>query len=410
MFNIVSFGERFEKLFPASVPFASGSFQRASQVVGEFQANLGGTDLLAPLGDVLKAAPHPNFPRQVVVMTDGDVANTDAVIELVRSVTARTPTRVFAMGIGMDASQTLIRGVAKAGHGSFEFVHGDMRIEPSVARIVQRVLRPVITRCVVEWSPELAPLYTTPALFPTVFSGQKITAMALLGANDGKVHTVSLRLQLSGGIERRYVAQVDLATAQAGQLVHRLAAQSLVADVVSKASPVREADAVALAVRYGIASKLTSLVAIYEDSGAVFGTAAPVQVDGNQDALDSKPAPALQVPADGPVASLSGGALRGKAGHYAVHAGRGSASPAVNYAVHALPVAADAAALSSPPPHGGYAGGYAAGDYDDGLDASSGSSEEDRGAAPYFEAQLQPQPQQQQQQQAQVQLRDGKFN
>jgi hypothetical protein len=118
LFNVVSFGSSFRRLFPASVPLTQETFARASSEVAGFEATLGGTDVLPALEAILGPAPNPLFPRQLIVMTDGEVGNTDEVIALVTRVTAAVPTRVFALGIGMDASPALIRGLAKAGRGA----------------------------------------------------------------------------------------------------------------------------------------------------------------------------------------------------------------------------------------------------------------------------------------------------
>ena len=79
---------------------------------------MGGTELLRPLTEIL-SRPDGKFPRQVLLLTDGDVTNTSDVILAAKRVSAKT--RVFALGIGSDASPLLIRGVAKAGGLCFFF-------------------------------------------------------------------------------------------------------------------------------------------------------------------------------------------------------------------------------------------------------------------------------------------------
>lgn len=80
-----------------------------------FRADLGGTELLAPLKAIFCKPVVKNFPRQVFILTDGQVSNTDEVAAEVKQ-SARS-TRVFAVGIGKDVSERLIREIAKAGNG-----------------------------------------------------------------------------------------------------------------------------------------------------------------------------------------------------------------------------------------------------------------------------------------------------
>jgi hypothetical protein len=48
------------------------------------QANLVSTNILPPLYEILSKPAHPKFPRQLFVLTDGDVDNTEEVIAMVK--------------------------------------------------------------------------------------------------------------------------------------------------------------------------------------------------------------------------------------------------------------------------------------------------------------------------------------
>ena len=95
------------------------------------------------------AAAIPSCPRQVVILTDGQVTNTDAVLELVRRM-RRTP-RVFAFGIGAGVQPALVRG-DRARRRRIGGVHrpGE-RIEPKVVRLFSRLLTPAFTDARLDW-------------------------------------------------------------------------------------------------------------------------------------------------------------------------------------------------------------------------------------------------------------------
>jgi len=57
------------------------------------RADLGGTELYAPLQAMFKTASDPEYPRQVFVLSDGAVSNASQCISLTR-IEARS-TRVF---------------------------------------------------------------------------------------------------------------------------------------------------------------------------------------------------------------------------------------------------------------------------------------------------------------------------
>ena len=68
------------------------------------------------------------LPRQLVILTDGEVTNTDAVLELATQHAGEA--RIFTFGIGAGASHHLVRGLARAGGGTAEFIYPGERIEP----------------------------------------------------------------------------------------------------------------------------------------------------------------------------------------------------------------------------------------------------------------------------------------
>ena len=58
--------------------------------------------------------------RQIVLVTDGEVTNTDAILAVVRK--HEGVARIFTFGIGAGPSHHLVRGLARAGGGAAEFI------------------------------------------------------------------------------------------------------------------------------------------------------------------------------------------------------------------------------------------------------------------------------------------------
>ena len=79
-FNVIGFGSRFQHLFPRSVSYNQENLDKALQHAKQLDADLGGTQLLEPLGFVFQQNLLPGLPRQVFVLTDGSVSNTQACI------------------------------------------------------------------------------------------------------------------------------------------------------------------------------------------------------------------------------------------------------------------------------------------------------------------------------------------
>ena len=81
-FNIVKFGSRSTKLFSAgSQAYTEDTLRRALSLCDSLSANLGGTEILQPLKEIFARPVACGSARQVFILTDGEVSNTEQVIE-----------------------------------------------------------------------------------------------------------------------------------------------------------------------------------------------------------------------------------------------------------------------------------------------------------------------------------------
>ena len=148
-FNVCRFGSTFELMSPESLPYTDATLDKAVAYVGATDANLGGTELLAPLEAVLRVPLPAGRVRTVVLLTDGQVTNEPAVLALARR--HRAHNRIFPFGIGPAVSTFLVTGLARATGGAAEFVAPGERIEPKVLRTFARVSSPVASDVTIDW-------------------------------------------------------------------------------------------------------------------------------------------------------------------------------------------------------------------------------------------------------------------
>ncbi|KAL6046730.1 von Willebrand factor A domain containing 5B1, variant 2 [Balamuthia mandrillaris] len=83
-FNIISFGSEYSTLFPESRSYDENTLQEASSHVDAMCANMGGTRLDDPLYYAYTIPWHEGYHRQIFLLTDGEVSNTDHIITLVQ--------------------------------------------------------------------------------------------------------------------------------------------------------------------------------------------------------------------------------------------------------------------------------------------------------------------------------------
>ena len=268
-FNIVGFGSTFRALFKQSRVYDEASLAEASKHVDGLDADLGGTEILPALQFVLAGRADRSLPRHIVVLTDGEVTNTDAVLALARSNCADA--RIFTFGIGAGASHHLVNGLARAGGGTAEFIFPGEHIEPKVMRQFGRLLSPALTNVRIDWG--AADVTPATASLPPVFSGDRLLAYAL--AKKVSASVIKLSADSPAG-PLSLEAAIDPSHATRSQAVGALAARARIRELEEspewltsrgsrqtqrKASAVKQ-EIVALAVKYGLVSRETSFVAV----------------------------------------------------------------------------------------------------------------------------------------------------
>ena len=83
-FNVVSFGSYSRSLFPCSQRYSQDSLEKGCVYVNGIKADMGGSDLLEPLKAVLEKPPRSGYMRNVFLLTDGDIAEPDAILRYLK--------------------------------------------------------------------------------------------------------------------------------------------------------------------------------------------------------------------------------------------------------------------------------------------------------------------------------------
>ncbi|XP_054435462.1 von Willebrand factor A domain-containing protein 5A-like [Pteronotus mesoamericanus] len=269
-FNIYGFGSTFEAFFPNSVQYTQQTMAEALERVMLLKADLGGTEILAPLKSIYSGPSIPGHPLQLFVFTDGEVNDTFSVIKEVKS--NRLKHRCFSFGIGEGASTSLIKGIARAAAGTAEFITGKERMQPKVLRALKRCLQPVAEDVSLSW--ELPPGLSAKMLSSeqtVIFRGQRSIAYAqLTGRMPAAEATgeVCLKYTLQGKSFENKVTFSLQPKSDANLTVHRLAAKSFLQtkDMGYGETPANDKkDVLAVSLECGVISSQTAFIAINKD-------------------------------------------------------------------------------------------------------------------------------------------------
>ncbi len=270
-FNVIQFGTTFSMFFPESVMLNPDEIKCAMKKLKDVKADMGGTEIHDLLKCIFARSVRPGYPRSIFLITDGAVDNSSKVIALVRS--ERKNTRVHAFGIGSGASRDLIKGMARAGNGHYEFCAEKEDAGPKINEILAKASRPALSDLNIFWPKDWSVRRTS--LASTVYCGDE--AFFVYAICD-KVSPGTVRVE---GINTDSGKPVQMA-AEIGKLegcvsdgawIYRIAAKALIDDYNLK-----EEEEVALATRYSVLSPHTSFVAICRQVEPLTGTIKEVKV------------------------------------------------------------------------------------------------------------------------------------
>jgi Ca-activated chloride channel family protein len=269
-FDVIGFGSGMEKVFNGPVEYNQDNLDRAVAAVGGWDADLGGTEILAPLESALGNAARGRL-LSVLLLTDGEVGNEAEVIALAGK--HRAHARVFSFGIGRGASGSLIRGVARASGGMAEFIFPGERIEPKVLRQMARLSSPVVQAARLDWG-GLEPEVSLPAELPAFCSGDELDILCRVP----RITSARVRLLEEKGAEIAECVIDDEMVVSGDSTVALLLARELIGwleeggDAGGSAQNSRKAGSrdrriLEIALKYGLVSSRTSFVAVEERTG-----------------------------------------------------------------------------------------------------------------------------------------------
>merc|ERR1719410_2060946 len=270
-FNIVRFGSRMEMLFPSSQPYNDTTLELARQHVKSLRADLGGTEILTPLKAILNQSTEGGQRlKQLFVLTDGEVSNSQECIRLVN--TERKKTRVFTLGIGSSADRHLVKGLARAGGGTSAFTTEGEQLARKVVGQLRQALAPSLHPVQVDWGLQGGGEHCqVPRVAPAIFHGSRFSIFRLFAGDVsvGAPHWGGKVVLKAGDTE--HVLEVEKEPTLSGQLLHKMFARKMIQEVEEEGQAgTTEIELIKdLSLKYNIMSRYTSFIGVDEGSDKV---------------------------------------------------------------------------------------------------------------------------------------------
>jgi Ca-activated chloride channel family protein len=247
VFNIIRFGSHVDSLFAGQVRASAGNLEIAKRAMRRMEADLGGTEIEDGLIAAWRSVgPKPSHLEEILLITDGHVGDWQSIV---RRAGAENQ-RVFSVGVGMAPTEGFLAQLAKETGGAAECVMPGEDMPALIERQFHRIRQPRVGGLSATWPAE--PRRLAGFSGPTTFDGDTLLLSAWFGERipeGGVIVEVTWEDGASSTHEvpLRHVSGVDARVSAA------LAAKQRIGETHDKA------EALALALQYGLPSSHTSL-------------------------------------------------------------------------------------------------------------------------------------------------------
>lgn len=148
LFNICLYGDRTLLLSPEPLLYNCKTLDAAISFLHSATPDMGGSELIEALKKVNITNVDSRKLHDIVLITDGDIYNTDEVISFVKN--NLPDTRFFTCGVGVDSPQYLVRGLAEETGGSSETIEPFDDNVRKVLRQISRIFQPRLNNIVIK--------------------------------------------------------------------------------------------------------------------------------------------------------------------------------------------------------------------------------------------------------------------
>ena len=257
-FNVIAFASSTAMLYPGAREASAHTRREARAWARALRAG-GGTEMAPALLAALAGPAETGYLRQVVFLTDGAVGDEARLFAIIARRLGEA--RLFTVGIGSAPNAHFMREAASSGRGTFTFIGDLAQVEARMGTLFAQLEQPLMRDLAVHWPESAGAVQMWPRRLPDLYAGQPLVVTAQFAAPGGALvvdgrranEPWRTRLALDGGRGERGIhalwAREQIAALQARQ-AHGAPQEAIRRDVTK------------LALRHGLVTRWTSLVAV----------------------------------------------------------------------------------------------------------------------------------------------------
>ncbi len=264
-FNIIAFDNQVKNFRSKMVEATRSNLDQARGFLEAIEPG-GGTELAKALTDAVKLLRGDD--GDVFVITDGQVYGTEEILRLAKG----TETRIHCLGIGSASQDRFLTLLARETGGTSRFLTPRERVDIPAVDLFANAARPVATDVRVQFK-DLAGCKPAPASATAVFPGNPLV---VFGETDG-ASTGQMGVDWEGENGRQRIqVPVSICNQPHAESIRLLRGARLITDLESRMLGSEESrrrntrevkELEQLSVKFGLASRAMSLVAVVERAG-----------------------------------------------------------------------------------------------------------------------------------------------
>ncbi|MCK5679346.1 VWA domain-containing protein [bacterium] len=199
-FNLITFGNSSKTLFKQQVQANKTNLTTVRRTLRSIEADMGGTDIQQALETTIQI-PGPSIPQDILLITDGEVWESDEIIKTAR----KSRHRFFTVGVGSSVSENFVRQLADETGGACELVAPREQMSDKIVRHFERIYLPRVQKATINWP--ISPVKNIPLKIGSLYDGDTLHAFAFF--DEMPQGTTTLEMTLTNGQTFSQSATID---------------------------------------------------------------------------------------------------------------------------------------------------------------------------------------------------------
>jgi Ca-activated chloride channel homolog len=270
-FNIIEFDSTTSALFIHSKKANSKHIGIAKQFVQYIDAS-GGTEIMSALELALSSIstnPSDTYLKQIIFITDGSIGNEQEILQMIQSQLGDT--RLFTIAIGSAPNTFFMRKTAQLGRGTFTHIANMQDIEKNISQLFKKLKNPVLKDIAIHWgNGNKVEFYPNP--IPDLYLGEPVLIHAKVDSTDNYTDNYTEKnantIIVKGTLKNKpWSRTITYKQSNKVNGISKIWARNKIEHIMDKSvlglseNKIKE-QVLPLALRFGLVSKYTSLVAV----------------------------------------------------------------------------------------------------------------------------------------------------